>query len=38
MLLNPKATLNESMDYVTSTYELQQQLLLMCLLAISILE
>lgn len=37
MLFNAKATLNESMDYIISTYELQQQLLLVCLSAISIL-
>lgn len=37
MLFNAKAMLNESMDYIISTYELQQQLLLVCLSAISIL-
>lgn len=38
MLLNAIATLNESMDYIISTHELQQQLLLLCLSAVSILE
>lgn len=38
MLLNAKATFSGNMDYIISTYELQQQLLLVCLLAISILE
>lgn len=38
MLLNAKTTLNESIDYIISTYELEQQLLLVCLSAISILE
>lgn len=38
MRLNAKATLNETMDYVASTHELQPQPLLVCLSAVSILE
>lgn len=38
MLLNAKATLNETMDYVASTYELQPQTLLVCLSSMSVLQ
>lgn len=37
MLLNAKA-LNETMDFIASTYELQPQTLLVCLSAVSVLE